>query len=37
MGKIGLFSLKNIFGSQRELEGLLNRCVSNEKQLEKIK
>lgn len=29
--------MKNIIGSQRELEGILNRYVSNEKQLEKIK
>jgi hypothetical protein len=37
MAKIGLFTIKNSFGSQRELEGFLNRCCSNEKQLEKIK
>lgn len=36
MAKLGLLSLKNSLG-QRELEGLLNRCVSNEKQLDKIK
>lgn len=37
MAKMGLISLKNSLGSQRELEGLLMRCVSNEKQYEKIK
>jgi hypothetical protein len=37
MAKIGLVKLKNNLGSQRELEAILNRCVTNEKQLEKIK
>lgn len=37
MAKIGLLSLKNALGSQRELEAVLVRCISNEKQLEKIK
>lgn len=37
VAKIGLYTMKNIIGSQRELEGMLNRYVSNEKQLEKIK
>jgi hypothetical protein len=36
MAKLGLISIKNSIG-QRELEGLLNRCVSNDKQLDKIK
>jgi len=31
MAKIGLLSLKNSLGSQRELEGILYRCISNEK------
>jgi ATP phosphoribosyltransferase regulatory subunit HisZ len=37
MAKLGLLSLKNALGSQRELEAVLVRCVSNEKQLEKIR
>lgn len=37
MAKVGLFTLKNSFGSQRELEGMLNRCVSNQNQMDKIK
>ncbi len=37
MAKAGLYSLKQNLGSQRELEAILNRCVTNEKQLEKIK
>ena len=37
MAKIGIFTLKNSLGSQRELEAILNRCVTNDKQLEKIK
>eukprot|EP00347_Sterkiella_histriomuscorum_P023335 403335038 len=35
--RIGLLSLRNIFGSQRELENFLQRFVTNEKQLDKIK
>jgi len=31
MGKIGIFNLKNSLGSQRELEAILNRCVTNDK------
>ena len=37
MAKVGIFHLKNSLGSQRELEAILNRCVTNDKQLEKIK
>lgn len=37
MAKIGLLQLKNALGSQRELEAILVRCVSNDRQLEKIK
>jgi hypothetical protein len=37
MAKMGIFTLKNSLGSQRELEAILNRCVTNDKQLEKIK
>ena len=37
MGKIGLFSLKNGLGSQRELESILMRCINNDKQFEKIR
>jgi len=37
MAKIGIFNLKNSLGSQRELEAILNRCVTNDKHLEKIK
>ena len=35
--KYGLLSIKNSLGSQRELDGLLNRCCTNEKQMEKIR
>ena len=31
MGKMGILSLKNALGSQRELESLLLRCINNEK------
>ncbi len=31
MAKIGLMTLKNNLGSQRELEAILNRCVTNDK------
>lgn len=31
MAKIGLLTLKNNLGSQRELEAILNRCVTNDK------
>lgn len=37
MAKIGLLHLKNALGSQRELEAILARCVTNDKQFEKIK
>jgi hypothetical protein len=37
MAKFGILTLKNNLKSQRELEAILNRCVTNEKQLEKIK
>jgi hypothetical protein len=31
MAKMGLCTLKNSLGSQRELEAILNRCITNEK------
>ena len=37
MAKVGLLQMKAALGSQRELEGLLMRFISNEKQFEKIK
>lgn len=36
MAKTGLLSLNNSLG-QKELEGLLQRCIQNDKQFEKIK
>lgn len=37
MAKFGLLALKNALGTQRELEAVLSRCVTNDKQLDKIK
>lgn len=31
MAKLGLLQLKNSLGSQRELEAILARCISNDK------
>ena len=37
MAKIGLITLKNSIGNQRELDMILIRCAKDEKQLDKIR